>query len=160
MQEIRDPELVCRDSFCNRRKTNFREKTGEYTTNLVKPLDLYPYLVGESGGGAYVLTFIAVMMLVGIPIILVENVIGRRAQANSVDAFALAGRAPGYSPSPLWKLFGYTGLLGAFGILAYYMVIGGWVISYIWHIFLGAAGVAGGLDLSSPPMAALAHRCH
>lgn len=110
----------------------------------------FPYLVGENGGGAYVLTFIAVMMLVGIPIILVENVIGRRAQANSVDAFALAGRAPGYSPSPLWKLFGYTGLLGAFGILAYYMVIGGWVISYIWHIFLGAAGVAGGLDLSSP----------
>ena len=110
----------------------------------------FPYLVGENGGGAYVLTFIAVMMLVGIPIILVENVIGRRAQANSVDAFALAGRAPGYSPSPLWKLFGYTGLLGAFGILAYYMVIGGWVISYIWHIFLGAAGIAGGLDLSSP----------
>ena len=85
----------------------------------------FPYLVGENGGGAYVLTFIAVMMLVGIPIILVENVIGRRAQANSVDAFALAGRAPGYSPSPLWKIFGYTGLLGAFGILAYYMVIGG-----------------------------------
>ena len=62
----------------------------------------FPYLVGENGGGAYVLTFIAVMMLVGVPIILVENVIGRRAQANSVDAFALAGRAPGYSPSPLW----------------------------------------------------------
>ena len=110
----------------------------------------FPYLVGENGGGAYVLTFIAVMMLVGIPIILVENVIGRRAQANSVDAFALAGRAPGYSPSPLWKIFGYTGLLGAFGILAYYMVIGGWVISYIWHILLGVVGASGGLDLSSP----------
>ena len=110
----------------------------------------FPYLVGENGGGAYVLTFIAVMMLVGIPIILVENVIGRRAQANSVDAFALAGRAPGYSPSPLWKIFGYTGLLGAFGILAYYMVIGGWVISYIWHILLGVVGASDGLDLSSP----------
>lgn len=110
----------------------------------------FPYLVGENGGGAYVLTFIAVMMLVGIPIILVENVIGRRAQANSIDAFLLAGRAPGYTPSSLWKIFGYTGLLGAFGILAYYMVIGGWVISYIWHILLGAVGVTGGLDLSSP----------
>ena len=109
----------------------------------------FPYLVGENGGGAYVLTFVAVM-LVGIPIILVENVIGRRSQANSVDAFLLAGRAPGYTPSPLWRIFGYTGLIGAFGILAYYMVIGGWVISYIWHILQGAAGIAGGLDLSSP----------
>lgn len=110
----------------------------------------FPYLVGENGGGAYVLTFIAVMMLVGIPIILVENVIGRRAQANSLDAFLLAGRAPGGNASPLWKIFGYTGLLGAFGILAYYMVIGGWVISYIWHILLGTVGLTGGLDLSSP----------
>ena len=110
----------------------------------------FPYLVGENGGGAYVLTFIAVMMLVGIPIILVENVIGRRAQANSVDAFALAVRDPAQKASPLWKIFGYTGLIGAFGILAYYMVIGGWVFSYIWHILLGAAGFSGGLDLSSP----------
>ena len=110
----------------------------------------FPYLVGSNGGGAYVLTFIAVMLLVGIPIILVENVIGRRAKSNSVDAFVLADRVPGCTPNPLWKIFGYTGLLGAFGILAYYMVIGGWVISYIWHILLGMAGVAGGLDLSSP----------
>ena len=110
----------------------------------------FPYLVGENGGGAYVLTFCLVMLLVGIPIILVENVIGRRAQSNSVDAFVRAGVTDGKAPSAFWKIFGYTGLLGAFGILAYYMVIGGWVLSYIWHILLGAAGFAGGLDLSSP----------
>ena len=110
----------------------------------------FPYLVGENGGGAYVLTFCIVMMLVGIPIILVENVIGRRAQSNSVDAFVRAGVTDGKAPSAFWKVFGYTGLLGAFGILAYYMVIGGWVLSYIWHILLGAAGFASGLDLSSP----------
>lgn len=106
----------------------------------------FPYLVGQNGGGAYVLTFILVMFLVGIPIILVENVIGRRAQLNSVDAFF----APGSKHSPLWKFFGYAGLVGAFGILAYYMPIGGWVISYIYHIFLGILGIPGGLDLSAP----------
>lgn len=46
----------------------------------------FPYLVGQNGGGAYVLMFILVMLFVGIPIILVENVIGRRGQANSIDA--------------------------------------------------------------------------
>lgn len=106
----------------------------------------FPYLVGENGGGAYVLTFILVMLFVGIPIILVENVIGRRAQCNSVDAFLPQGD----THSPLWKFFGFTGLLGAFGILSYYMPIGGWVVSYIYHILLGSFGVAGGLDLSAP----------
>ena len=105
----------------------------------------FPYLVGENGGGAYVATFILIMLLVGIPIILVENVIGRRAQTNSVDAFYTNNP----THSPLWKFFGYFGVVGAFGILAYYMPIGGWVISYIYHIGLGAFGL-GGLDLSVP----------
>ena len=80
----------------------------------------FPYLVGQNGGGAYVLMFILVMLFVGIPIILVENVIGRRGQANSIDAFL----PDGSKYSPLWKFFGYTGILGAFGILSYYMQIG------------------------------------
>lgn len=105
----------------------------------------FPYLVGQNGGGAYVLTFILVMFAVGVPIILVENVIGRRAQTNSVDAFW----TPGSKHSRLWRFFGILGLLGAFGILSYYMPIGGWVISYIYNIFLGIIG-AGGLDLSQP----------
>ncbi|WP_281757259.1 sodium-dependent transporter [Succinatimonas hippei] len=109
----------------------------------------FPYLVGENGGGAYVLTFIIVMLLVGIPIILVENVIGRRAQCNSVDAFVLSLKNKA-GTNPLWKIVGYLGLLGAFGILAYYMVIGAWVISYIVHIAMGALGIDGGLDLSVP----------
>ncbi|MBO8415117.1 MAG: sodium-dependent transporter [Proteobacteria bacterium] len=107
----------------------------------------FPYLVGQNGGGAYVLTFIIVMALVGVPIILVENVIGRRAHADSVTAFT--GTACGKAISPLWKGVGYLGLLGAFGILAYYMVIGGWVLSYIFNITAGALGFSG-LDLSVP----------
>lgn len=107
----------------------------------------FPYLVGQNGGGAYVLTFIICMFLVGVPIILVENVIGRRAQSNCVDAFLVPVK--GKKINPLWRYVGYASVLGSFGILAYYMVIGGWVISYIVNILLGAAGL-GGLDLSVP----------
>ncbi|PAF43397.1 sodium-dependent transporter [Helicobacter sp. 11S03491-1] len=102
----------------------------------------FPYLVGENGGGAYVLVFVVAMLLVGIPVILVENVIGRRAHMNCVDAFG--GKIDGKKISKYWKIFGYTGLIGAFGILAYYMVLGGWVISYITNIFSGE------LNLSNP----------
>lgn len=47
----------------------------------------FPYLVGENGGGAYVFLFCIAMILIGIPMILVENVIGRRLRVNAIDAF-------------------------------------------------------------------------
>ncbi|WP_104721799.1 sodium-dependent transporter [Helicobacter mesocricetorum] len=102
----------------------------------------FPYLVGENGGGAYVLVFIIAMLVIGIPMILVENVIGRRAHKNSLDAFS-----PYYQNktfSKYWKIVGFMGLIGCFGIIAYYMVLGGWVITYIANI------LNGNLDLSTP----------
>lgn len=108
----------------------------------------FPYLVGENGGGAYVLTFVLVMFLVGVPIILVENVIGRRAQSNTVDAFIKASKEKKLHKA--FTILGYMACFGAFGILAYYMVIGGWVITYIVHIILGLFNFAHGLDLSTP----------
>ena len=91
----------------------------------------FPYLVGENGGGAYVLLFCIAMIVIGIPMILVENVIGRRLRVNSIDAFGDKILDKGKGISKYWKLLGYMGLLGAFGIMAYYMVLGGWVITYI-----------------------------
>ncbi|WGE45672.1 sodium-dependent transporter [Actinobacillus equuli] len=102
----------------------------------------FPYLVGENGGGAYVFLFCIAMIVIGIPMILVENVIGRRIKVNAIDAFS--GTANGKKIASGWKILGYMGLLGAFGILAYYMVLGGWVLNYIGSLLSGT------LDLSSP----------
>ncbi len=97
----------------------------------------FPYLVGQNGGGAYVLVFCIAMIVIGIPMILVENAIGRRLGKNAVDAF-----------SGKWRVVGWMGLVGAFGIMAYYMVIGGWVLNYIWAVLTGS------LDLGTPVTAA------
>ena len=102
----------------------------------------FPYLVGENGGGAYVLLFCIAMLLIGIPMILVENVIGRRLRVNSIDAFG--DKLKDKNISKYWKIVGYMGLLGAFGIMAYYMVLGGWVINYIVSL------LSGNLDISMP----------
>ncbi|MCP1659817.1 SNF family Na+-dependent transporter [Neisseria perflava] len=102
----------------------------------------FPYLVGQNGGGAYVFLFCIAMFVIGIPMILVENVIGRRKGVNALDAFG--GKMNGKPVAKGWKLVGWMGLLGAFGIMAYYMVLGGWVISYIVNI------IGGGLDISQP----------
>lgn len=93
----------------------------------------FPYLVGENGGGAYLLVFCVAMLCIGIPVILVENVIGRRGATNSVESFA-----------PKWRGVGYLGLLGSFGIMAYYMVLGGFVLVYIYSLIFG------NFDLSKP----------
>ncbi|WP_267524077.1 sodium-dependent transporter [Campylobacter sp. MG1] len=106
----------------------------------------FPYMVGENGGGAYVLLFIIAMFLVGVPIILVENVIGRRAHKNSVDAFG--GEVNGKKINELWKIVGYAGLFGSYAIMAYYMVLGAWVITYILNIFYSIFGF-NGFDLSN-----------
>nr|WP_314166233.1 sodium-dependent transporter [uncultured Campylobacter sp.] len=102
----------------------------------------FPYLVGQNGGGAYVLIFCIAMIVLGIPMILVENVIGRRALRNCVDAFT-APKKDGSRIKPAWKIVGIMGVVGAFGILAYYMVLGGWVLTYIVNI------VSGNFDLSA-----------
>lgn len=104
----------------------------------------FPYLVGENGGGAYVMLFCLAMILIGIPMILVENVIGRRLRVNSIDAFGDKLLDKGKGISKYWKILGYMGLLGAFGIMAYYMVLGGWVMSYIISL------ITGSLDISAP----------
>ena len=100
----------------------------------------FPYLVGQNGGGAYVLVFCIAMIVIGIPMILVENAIGRRLKCNAVDAFG--GTINGKKISKKWQIVGWMGLVGAFGIMAYYMVIGGWVLNYIAQISFGL------LDLS------------
>lgn len=102
----------------------------------------FPYLVGENGGGAYVLVFIIAMLVIGIPMILVENVIGRRAHTNSLDAFSPSVQRKDFSR--VWKIAGIMGLIGCFGIIAYYMVLGGWVLTYLWNL------ISGGLNVASP----------
>ena len=102
----------------------------------------FPYQVGQNGGGAYLLVFILAMIVLGVPMLMAEHVIGRRLHTNTIDAFT-----QGKLPNPIskwWKGIGVLAILGAFGILAYYMVLGGWVFGYIADILMGS------IDLSKP----------
>ncbi len=85
----------------------------------------FPYLAGENGGGAFVLVYLVCIIVLGLPIMIAEIVIGRHTAKNPVGAFKIIGNGS------RWEFVGYLGVLAGFFIMTYYSVVGGWTIGYI-----------------------------
>ena len=89
----------------------------------------FPYITGENGGGAFVLIYLAFIVLVGIPIMMAEVMIGREGRQSPVNT--LRGLIQQHHRHSGWVLIGWAGLLAGFLILSFYAVIGGWALKYI-----------------------------
>ncbi|MFB6184827.1 MAG: sodium-dependent transporter [Haloarculaceae archaeon] len=83
----------------------------------------FPYMTAANGGAAFLVVYLLAALLIGLPAMLAEFVIGRRAKRNVIDAFD----AIGY---PAWRVIGLLGLVTGFWLLSYYSVVGGWVLRY------------------------------
>lgn len=83
----------------------------------------FPYAASDKGGAAFVILYILMVFLVGLPIMLSEFAVGRRTKSSPINALRVTG---GPSWAPLGYLFVLTGCL----ILAYYAVIAGWTMRY------------------------------
>ncbi|MBW6499030.1 MAG: sodium-dependent transporter [Bacteroidales bacterium] len=92
----------------------------------------FPYVVGENGGGAFLLVYLGFILLLGIPVMLSELVIGRRGQRNTFGAFRKL------APGKPWWIIGVMGIAAAFMILAFYSTIAGWTLEYIVKSFANA----------------------
>jgi NSS family neurotransmitter:Na+ symporter len=88
----------------------------------------FPYAVGANGGGAFVLVYVAGLVLVVVPLLFAEFAIGRRGGADSATSLANVARAE--RASPHWQLIGLFGAATSFLILSFYSVIGGWCLAY------------------------------
>jgi NSS family neurotransmitter:Na+ symporter len=99
----------------------------------------FPYVTGENGGGVFVLIYVACVILVGLPVMTAEILLGRAAQRSPVGAFRkFAGRRSG------WISLGWLGVASSFVILSYYSVVAGWALHYTW---LSLTGELGGLGV-------------
>jgi len=101
----------------------------------------FPYIVGVSGGGAFVLVYVLCVAFVAIPILIAELWLGRRGHHSPPAAMRRVAEANGRSAS--WSLVGWMGLIVGFLIATYYSVIAGWTLSYIFKSaadFDGASG--------------------
>ncbi len=100
----------------------------------------FPYMAGTNGGSAFVLVYLACVVLLGLPLMMTEIMLGRRAQKNPVDGMAALAREAGASTH--WRWVGLMGILAGVLILGYYSVVAGWVLAYaVRAVYTGFAGL-------------------
>ena len=83
-----------------------------------------PYVTGMSGGGAFFLIFVIFTVLIGLPMLISEFIIGRGTAKEAVSAYKKI------APKSMWVWIGRLGVLGCFLLLTFYSVVGGWVLIY------------------------------
>ncbi len=89
----------------------------------------FPYMVGQNGGGAFVLVYLLAVLLIGLPIMMAEILIGRRGRRNPVTTMAILGVEE--SGTAAWRWIGIMGIVGGMLILSFYSAIAGWTMAYI-----------------------------
>ena len=90
----------------------------------------FPFMTGQNGGAAFILVYFACVVLLGIPGMVSEFIIGRRAHSNAAKAYgSIAG--------PGWRCIGYLGILTSTIILGFYAVVAGWCLQYLYASLAG-----------------------
>lgn len=92
----------------------------------------FPTEVGNNGGAAFIMVYMLCIVVVGIPIMVSEFVIGRHTQSNMIDGFRKL------APGRWWRIIGYQGVVVAFIILSYYIVVSGWTLYYSCESVVGS----------------------
>ncbi len=100
----------------------------------------FPYLTGENGGGIFVLLYLVCVLLVGIPILIAEIMLGRRGRQSPINT--MKALASDENRGQGWQIIGWIGMLTGFLIISFYSVIAGWTLAYIVRtasgVFVGA----------------------
>ena len=113
-------------------RTKFATKLGVIATTVGSAVGLgniwrFPYEAGMNGGGAFLMIYILCVLILGVPVMCAEFIIGRKSKSDTVDAFKKL------IPGSRWYYIGYIGILASILILGYYMVISGWTLEYLFQ---------------------------
>lgn len=126
-------------------RPHFATRLGVIATTVGSAVGLgniwrFPYEAGTHGGGAFLLIYIICILLIGIPVICAEFMMGRASQSNIFGAFRrLAPRGGKY-----WAIIGASGILGSLLILSFYSVVAGWTLEYLVQSVSGSLNAISG----------------
>lgn len=117
-------------SELNKQRDGFGSKLGIVAAAAGSAIGLgniyrFPCELGSNGGAAFLLIYLCIVLVLGLPVMLSELVIGRRSKLNVVGAFKRL------APKSAWPLVGYMGMLGGFLVFSFYSTVAGWTLEYI-----------------------------
>ena len=117
-------------------RANFGSKMGVILATAGSAVGLgnvwrFPYMTGENGGAVFIIIYVVCVLLLGIPCMISEFIIGRNGRSNTARAYRkLSNGGP-------WSVIGYMGVLTGFLITGYYAVVAGWCLQYVWATLIG-----------------------
>lgn len=106
----------------------------------------FPWMVGENGGGAFVLLYIVFLIILGLPVMTMEFAVGRAAQASPVLMYRKLEK-----PGTKWHAYGGMMLIGNICLMAFYTVVAGWMIFYFVSFLTGNSAALGFETMISSP---------
>lgn len=129
------------------KRANFSSKIGIILASAGSAVGLgniwrFPCETGENGGGAFILIYLLCILILGMPIMISEFLIGRHTHANTATAYKIL------APGTPWRWIGHLGVLTGFLILSYYAVVAGWTLDYTIQAFANRFNVMAAKDPS------------
>ena len=92
----------------------------------------FPYLVGENGGGFFVLLYFIFLLIMGVPVMTMELAIGRKSRKSGAEGFREIEKK-----GSKWHLIGYIATIGCYLLMMFYTSVSGWMLSYFWKFLCG-----------------------
>ncbi len=93
----------------------------------------FPWMAGQSGGGAFVLVYLLCLVVLGLPVLIMEFALGRASQLSPFRMYRKLEK-----DGQKWHIHGYFSLLGNVALMAFYTVVTGWICYYFWMFFTGS----------------------
>ena len=92
----------------------------------------FPFVVGQNGGGIFVLIYLIMLVIMGLPVLSMELAVGRSSKKSAVLAYKTLEK-----PGTKWHIHGWFCILGCYVLMMYYTTVCGWMISYFFKFLTG-----------------------
>ena len=92
----------------------------------------FPYVVGENGGGLFVILYLVFLIAMGLPVLTMELAVGRASRKSAVLGYKALEK-----PGSKWHLHGWAAIFGCYMLMMYYTTVSGWMVTYFYKFLIG-----------------------